>query len=215
MWGRSSSPAPGAVFAAGGDVKTMPARGAQGFEERVEGLRRMHQLPLLLRTMPKVVVAMVNGPAVGAGLGLAMACDLRIAGRSARFGTGFAGVGYSGDFGGSWSLTRLVGTAKAREMYFLGDIIDAETAQSLGLVSRVAEDDALHDETAAVARRIAGGPRIAYGYMKRNLFAAETEPLAAVLEMEAVHQARTAMTEDHLEAGRAFAEKRRPVFKGR
>jgi 2-(1,2-epoxy-1,2-dihydrophenyl)acetyl-CoA isomerase len=168
-----------------------------------------------LRTMPKVVIAMVNGPAVGAGLGLAMACDLRIAGRSARFGTGFAGVGYSGDFGGSWTLTRLVGTAKARELYFLGDIIDAETAHALGLVSRVVEDTALHEETAALARRIADGPRIAYGYMKRNLLAAETEPLATVLEMEAVHQARTAMTEDHLEAARAFAEKRRPVFKGR
>jgi len=94
----------GRGFCAGGDVKTMPARSPQGFEERVEGLRRMHQLPVVLRTMPKVVIAMVNGPAVGAGLGLAMACDLRIAGHSARFGTGFAGVGYSGDFGGSWTL---------------------------------------------------------------------------------------------------------------
>jgi len=205
----------GRGFCAGGDVKTMPERAAQGFEERVEGLRRMHRLPMLLRTMPKVVIAMVNGPAVGAGLCLAMACDLRIAGRSARFGTGFAGVGYSGDFGGSWTLTRLVGTAKTRELYLLGEIIDAETAQSLGLVNRVVDDDALHDEAAALARRIADGPRIAYGYMKRNLFAAETEPLATVLEMEAVHQARTAMTEDHLEASRAFAEKRRPVFKGR
>ena len=205
----------GRGFCAGGDVKTMPERASQGFEERVEGLRRMHRLPMLLRTMPKVVIAMDNGPAVGAGLGLAMACDLRIAGRSARFGTGFAGVGYSGDFGGSWTLTRLVGTAKTRELYLLGEIIDAETAQSLGLVNRVVDDDALHDEAAALARRIADGPRIAYGYMKRNLFAAETEPLATVLEMEAVHQARTAMTEDHLEASRAFAEKRRPVFKGR
>ena len=205
----------GRGFCAGGDVKTMESRAAEGFEERVEGLRRMHQLPLLLRTLPKVVIAMVNGPAVGAGLGLAMACDLRIAGRSARFGTGFAGVGYSGDFGGSWSLTRLVGTAKARELYFLGDVIDASAAASLGLVNRVVEDEALQRETTALARRIADGPRIAYGYMKRNLFAAETEPLAAVLEMEAVHQARTAMTEDHLEASRAFVEKRRPVFGGR
>lgn len=175
----------------------------------------MHQLPLLLRTMPKVVIAMINGPAVGAGLGLAMACDLRIAGNSARFGTGFAGVGYSGDFGGSWTLTRLVGTAKARELYFLGDIVDSATAQSMGLVSRVVEDTALREETAALARRIADGPRIAYGYMKRNLFAAETEPFDAVLEMEALHQARTAMTEDHLEASRAFVEKRPPVFRGR
>ena len=153
--------------------------------------------------------------AVGAGLGLAMACDLQIAGTSARFGTGFAGVGYSGDFGGSWTLTRLVGTAKARELYFLGDVVDSATALSLGLVSRVVADEALRNETAALARRIADGPRIAYGYMKRNLFAAETEPLAAVLELEALHQARTAMTEDHLEASRAFVEKRRPVFKGR
>jgi 2-(1,2-epoxy-1,2-dihydrophenyl)acetyl-CoA isomerase len=205
----------GRGFCAGGDVKTMPARAAQGFDERVESLRRMHRLPLLLRTMPKVVIAMVNGPAVGAGLGLALACDLRIAGRSARFGTGFAGVGYSGDFGGSWSLTRLVGTAKARELYFLGDMLDAATAASLGLVARVVEDDALHAETTALAGRIAEGPRVALGYMKRNLFAAETEPFAAVLEMEAVHQARTAMTEDHREAAAAFAEKRRPVFRGR
>jgi 2-(1,2-epoxy-1,2-dihydrophenyl)acetyl-CoA isomerase len=205
----------GRGFCAGGDVRTMENRASQGFEERVEGLRRMHQLPMLLRTIPKIVIAMVNGPAVGAGLGLAMACDLRIAGRSARFGTGFAGVGYSGDFGGSWSLTRLVGTAKARELYFLGDIIDAAAAAALGLVNRAVDDEALQRETTALARRIADGPRVAYGYMKRNLFAAETEPLAAVLEMEAVHQARTAITEDHLEASRAFVEKRRPVFKGR
>jgi 2-(1,2-epoxy-1,2-dihydrophenyl)acetyl-CoA isomerase len=205
----------GRGFCAGGDVKTMASRANQGFEERVEGLRRMHRLPMLLRTIPKIVIAMVNGPAVGAGLGLAMACDLRIAGRSARFGAGFAGVGYSGDFGGSWSLTRLVGTAKARELYFLGDIVDAAEAASVGLVNRVVEDDALRRETLALARRIADGPRVAYGYMKRNLFAAETEPLATVLEMEAVHQARTATTEDHLEAAKAFVERRRPVFKGR
>jgi 2-(1,2-epoxy-1,2-dihydrophenyl)acetyl-CoA isomerase len=158
---------------------------------------------------------MVNGPAVGAGLGLALSCDLRIASHSARFGTGFAGVGYSGDFGGSWSLTRLIGTAKARELYFLGDIIDSAAAASLGLVNRVVEDEALRRETAALSRRIADGPRIAYCYMKRNLFAAETEPFTTVLEMEAVHRARTAMTEDHLEAANAFVEKRRPVFKGR
>jgi 2-(1,2-epoxy-1,2-dihydrophenyl)acetyl-CoA isomerase len=205
----------GRGFCAGGDVKTMESRASQGFEERLETLHRMHQLPLLLRTIPKVVIAMVNGPAVGAGLGLAMACDLRIAGRSARFGTGFARVGYSGDFGGSWSLTRLVGTAKARELYLLGDMIDAAAAASLGLANRVVEDEALRDETVALARRIADGPRVAYGYMKRNLFAAETEAFGTVLEMEAAHQARTAMTEDHLEATRAFVEKRRPVFKGR
>src|SRR5712675_2987003 len=205
----------GRGFCAGGGVKTMASRVTLGFEERIEGLRRMHQLPLLLRTIPKVVIAMVNGPAVGAGLGLALACDLRIAGRSARFGTGFARVGYSGDYGGSWGLTRLVGTAKARELYFTADIIDAEQASVLGIVNRVVADDELQAETTALARRIADGPRIALGYMKRNLLAAETEPFQTVLDLEAEHQARCAFTEDHKEAVAAFVEKRRPVFTGR
>ena len=120
----------GRGFCAGGDVKTMPERAAQGFEERAEGLRRMHQLPVLLRTMPKVVIAMVNGPAVGAGLGLAMACDLRIAGRSARFGTGFAGVGYSGDFGGSWSLTAGRHRTSARALFSRRDYRCREGARA-------------------------------------------------------------------------------------
>ena len=205
----------GRGWCAGGDVKTMESRGAdQTFEDRVEGLRRAHRLPLLLRTVPKVVIAMINGPVAGAGLGLALACDLRIAGKAARFGTAFARIGYSGDYGGSWGLTRLVGTAKARELYFLADIIDADKAGELGIVNRVVEDAALRDETMALARRIADGPQVALGYMKRNLFAAETEGFQTVLDLEAEHQARCAFTEDHKEAVAAFVEKRRPVFKG-
>ena len=206
----------GRGWCAGGDVKTMESRGeGQSFEDRVEGLRRAHQLPLLLRTMPKIVIAAINGPVAGAGLGLALACDLRIAGRSTRFGTAFARIGYSGDYGGSWGLTRLVGTAKARELYFTADLIDAEEAGRLGIVNRVVADETLLDETMALARRIADGPRIALGYMKRNLLAAETEPFQTVLEMEAEHQARCGFTEDHKEAVAAFVEKRRPAFRGR
>jgi len=205
----------GRAFCAGGDVKTMGQRADHSFEQRVESIRTMHQLPLMMRMLPKVIIGMINGATVGAGLGLALACDLRVAGRSARFGTGFGKIGYSGDFGGSWLLTRLVGTAKARELYLLGDIVDANEAAALGMVNRVVDDAALHTETYALARRVAGGARVAYGYMKRNLHAAETESLAAVLEMEAVHQARTAQTEDHREAVAAFAEKRTPVFRGR
>jgi 2-(1,2-epoxy-1,2-dihydrophenyl)acetyl-CoA isomerase len=190
-------------------------RGDRSFEERIEAFRTSHQIPLLLRTISKVVIAMINGPAIGAGLGLALGCDLRIAARSAKLGSGFAGVGYSGDYGGSWTMTRLVGTAKARELYFLGDMVDGATAERIGLVNRAVEDAALHEETRALARRIADGPRVAYSYMKRNLFAAETEPFAAVLDMEAVHQARTGLTDDHREARTAFVEKRKPVFKGR
>ena len=112
-------------------------------------------------------------------------------------------------------MTRLVGTAKTRELYLLGDMIDAQRAGALGMVNQVVDDAALQAETDALARRIADGPRVAYGYMKRNLHAAETEPLATVLEMEALHQARTAQTEDHREAVAAFNEKRPPVFRGR
>src|SRR5579863_3515846 len=205
----------GRGWCSGGDVKTMQSRGRdQTVEDRVEGLRRAHQLPLLMRNCPKVIIAAINGPVAGAGLGLALACDLRIAGKSARFGTAFARIGYSGDYGGTWSLTRLVGTAKARELYFLADVIDAEEAHRLGMVNRLVEDEALRDETMALARRIADGPRVALGYIKKNLFAAETEPFQTVLDLEAEHQARCAFTEDHKEAVAAFVEKRRPVFKG-
>ncbi len=203
----------GRGFCAGGDVKRMAAT-EQTMEERQEGLRWRHESVRLLRTVGKVVIAAVNGPAAGAGLSLALACDLRIAARTARFRTAFAAVGFSGDFGGSWSLTRLVGTAKAREMYYLNPQIDAEEALRLGLVTRVVDDTALLDETTALARRIADGPRVAFAYMKRNLHAAETEPLGTVLDMEALGQARTGTTDDHREAARAFVEKRPPVFKG-
>jgi 2-(1,2-epoxy-1,2-dihydrophenyl)acetyl-CoA isomerase len=206
----------GRGWCSGGDVKSMESRGRdQSVEDRVEGLRRSHQLPLLMRNCPKVIIAMINGPVAGAGLGLALACDLRVAGKSARFGTAFVRIGYSGDYGGTWSLTRLVGTAKARELYLLGDVIDAETAHSLGIVNKLVDDTALRDETMALARRIADGPQIALGYIKKNLFAAETEPFQTVLDLEAEHQARCAFTEDHKEAVAAFNEKRRPVFKGR
>jgi len=205
----------GRGFCAGGDVKAMVERGDRTFEDRVESFRTSHQVPYLLRTISKVVIAMVNGPVAGAGLGLALACDLRIAGRAARFATGFVGVGYAGDWGGSWTLTRLVGTAKARELYLLGDVVDAATAHALGMVNWLVDDAELRAETTKIARRIADGPRVAYRYMKRNLLAAETEPFASVLDMEAVHQARCGMTEDHAEARTAFVEKRKPVFKGR
>ena len=175
----------------------------------------MHALPQLMRRLPKVIIAGVNGVAVGAGLGLAMACDLRLAARGARFATGFAGIAYSGDFGGSWLLTRLVGPAKARELYLLGDMIGADEAARIGLVTRTVDDTALAEETMALARRFAVGPRLAYAYMKKNLHAAETEPLSVVCDMEAVHQARTGLSDDHREAVAAFAEKRPAVFHGR
>lgn len=205
----------GRAFCAGGDVKGMAARKDRTFEERLEDLRWKQQIPILLRTTPKVVVAAINGTAVGAGLCLVAACDLRVAARSARFGTAFAGVGFSGDLGGSWTLTRLLGTAKARELYLMGEMFGTAEAEAMGLLTRCVDDGTALDAATALAHRFADGPRVAYGYMKRNLYAAETQPLPEVLELEAMHQMRTLTTEDHREAIAAFVEKRKPVFRGR
>ena len=204
------------AFCAGGDVKSMAAGRDQDktYEDKVHDIRIRMQVSELLHEMGKPTIAMVNGVAAGAGLSLALAADMRFAGKSARMTTAFAKVGFSGDFGSHYFLHKLVGTAKARELYFTADIIDAEEAGRLGIVNRVVADDELQAETTALARRIADGPRIAPGYMKRNLLAAETEPFQTVLELEAAHQARCAFTEDHKEAVTAFNEKRRPVFKG-
>ena len=208
----------GRGFCAGGDVKAM-AEGREfaetGLEEKAHGLRSKMEVSRLLHEMPKPAIAMVRGAAAGAGLSIALACDLRMAGESAKFATAFARVGYSGDFGGSWFLTQLVGTAKARELYYTAEIVDAKTAAQLGLVNRVVPDDRLEEETLALARKLAAGPRIALRYMKRNMNAAETASLKEMLDLEAWHHTRTGMTEDHREAARAFVDKREPHFKGR
>ena len=208
----------GRGFCAGGDVKAM-AEGRESIgttlEEKAQGLRSRMEVSRWLHEMPKPTIAMVRGAAAGAGLSLALACDLRVASDSARFATAFARVGYSGDFGGSWFLTQLVGTAKARELYFTADIMDAQQALALGIVNRVVPDVRLEDETMALAARLARGPRIAYRYMKRNFNAAESGTLKDQLDLEAWHHTRCGMTEDHREAAKAFVEKREPVFRGR
>jgi 2-(1,2-epoxy-1,2-dihydrophenyl)acetyl-CoA isomerase len=206
----------GRAFCAGGDVKSM----AEGGEERSAAeatarLRSRMEVSRILHELPKPTIAMVNGAAAGAGLAFALACDLRIAGASARLVTAFVRVGFSGDFGGSYFLTRLAGTAKARELYFTGRPVDADEAFSLGLVNRVVPDDQLPDATMELARSLAQGPQIALALMKRNLNCAESGGLAELLDMEAAHQVQTGRTEDHREAAKAFVEKRAPVFVGR
>jgi 2-(1,2-epoxy-1,2-dihydrophenyl)acetyl-CoA isomerase len=208
----------GRGFCAGGDVKAMAEGtelGGQTMEEKAQALRSRMETSRWLHEMAKPTIAMMRGPAAGAGLSLAMACDMRIASDTARLGTAFARVGYSGDFGGSYYLTQLVGTAKARELYFTADLLDAPQALGLGLVNRVVPDARLEEETMALASRLARGPRVAYRYMKRNMNAAESASLKDMLDLEAWHHTRTGMTEDHREAARAFVEKREPQFKGR
>ncbi len=208
----------GRGFCAGGDVKAMAEGrefGGTTLEEKAQALRSRMEVSRWLHEMPKPTIAMVRGAAAGAGLSLALACDLRVAGDTARFATAFARVGYSGDFGGSWFLTQLVGTGKARELYFTTDIVDAREARELGMVNRVVPDARLEEETLALAARLARGPRIAYRYMKRNFNAAESGTLKDLLDLEAWHHTRCGMTEDHREAAKAFVEKREPVFRGR
>ena len=206
----------GRGFCAGGDVKSMAEGSSQlGVEDAVERLRGRMDVSRLLHESPTPTIAMVNGPAAGAGLAMALACDLRIASESARFITAFAKVGFSGDFGGSYFLSKLVGTGKARELYFTGDPLDARQALALGVVNAVVPDLELLNATMALARRLAGGPNIALGLMKQNFNAAENGTLSELLDLEALHQIQTARTEDHLEAARAFVEKRAPVFNGR
>ena len=208
----------GRGFCAGGDVKAMAeGREMDGatLEDRAQGLRARMEVSRWLHEMPKPTIAMVRGAAAGAGLSLALACDMRIAGDSARFATAFARVGYSGDFGGSFYLTQLVGTAKARELYYTADIVDAPQALALGLVNRVVPDARLEEETLALAARLARGPRVAYRYMKRNMNAAESGTLSQLLDLEAWHHTRCGETEDHREATKAFVDKREPTFRGR
>ena len=208
----------GRAFCAGGDVKAM-AEGAEvaggSLEERAQQLRARMEVSRWLHEMPKPTIAMVRGAAAGAGLSLALACDLRVASDTAKFTTAFARVGYSGDFGGSYFLTRLVGTARARELYFTGELLDAARALAIGLVNRVVPDAELETETLGLAGRLARGPRIAHRYIKRNMNAAESGSLAELLDLEAWHHTRTGLTEDHREAARAFVEKREPLFHGR
>ncbi|WP_119419553.1 enoyl-CoA hydratase [Desertibaculum subflavum] len=208
----------GRGFCAGGDVKAMNERNAgepETFESRMHNLRAGMEASRWLHEMPKPTIAMINGAAAGAGLSMALACDLRTCAASARLTTAFAKVGYSGDYGGTYFLSKLVGTAKARELYYLADVIGAEDAGRLGIVNRVIADDKLKAETMELAKRLANGPRVALGYMKKTFNAAESHGLAECFDMEAMFQSRTGQTEDHKEAARAFVEKRAPVFKGR
>ena len=208
----------GRGFCAGGDVKAMAAGNemqAVGLEAKAQALRERMEVSRLLHELPKPTIAMINGPAAGAGLSMALACDLRTMGAGVRISTAFANVGYSGDFGGSYFLSKLIGTGRARELYFLADRTDAATCLSLGIANRVVADGALRDETYALARRLANGPRVALRYMKRNFNAAENGTLPECLNLEAWHHTRTGETEDHKEAAKAFVDKRTPVFKGR
>jgi 2-(1,2-epoxy-1,2-dihydrophenyl)acetyl-CoA isomerase len=211
----------GGAFCAGGDVKGMAERGegggrTVGFDEAIHRQRLQQRATSgKLWEMPKPTIAALPGPAAGAGLSLALACDLRYASAPAVITSAFAKVGFAGDYGGIWFLSRLVGTAKARELYFFSDKLDSQEALRLGLVNDVFADDDFESEVRSRARRLADGPRIAYRYMKENFNRSMNGELMECMDMEAAHHQRTGQTEDHREAARAFTEKRVPTFHNR
>lgn len=211
----------GPAFCAGGDVKGMGGRtkrteGPRTPEEAVLDLaQRQQTLTGALYALPQPTIAALPGPAAGAGLAIALACDLRLMADTAFVTTGYTRVALSGDYGTSFFLTQLVGSAKARELFFTGERIDAVTCERLGIANKVVAADALERETMDLARRLAAGPTVAYRYMKQNLDRALRTDLDTCLAAEAEGVVATAQTEDHQEAVRAFIEKRAPRFRGR
>ena len=211
----------GKGFCAGGDVKGMAASGdgtvGSNTIDAAIHRQRVNQRATAgkLFKMPKPTIAALPGAAAGAGFSLALACDLRIMSTSAILTTAFAKVGFSGDYGGTYFLTQLVGSAKARELYYLSDRVSAEEALRLGLANWICAPEELAAKTREVARRLATGPTVAYRYMKENLNRAMAGDVDDCLDLEATHHVHCGQTEDHREAAKAFVEKREPVFKGR
>lgn len=210
----------GGAFCAGGDVKAMAGEGGDGPAlgyDAVVHRQRLNQRATSgrLYEMPKPTIAALGGAVAGGGMSLALACDLRYAADTAFLTTAFAKVGFAGDYGGTWFLSRLVGSAKARELYYFSDRIPAAEAERLGIVNAVFPAEQLEAEVLARARQLAAGPRVAYRYMKENLNRAVHGELGECLDMEAAHHIHTGRTHDHQEAARAFVEKRTPRFQGR
>jgi 2-(1,2-epoxy-1,2-dihydrophenyl)acetyl-CoA isomerase len=210
----------GNAFSAGGDVKGFArnvagAPAAMSFDTKVTDLRARMEVARWLHEMPKPTLAVIPGAAAGAGLSVALACDLRIAADDAKLTTAFSRIGLSGDFGGSYFLNHLVGASKAREMYFSGQVISGADALRIGLVNRAVPSAQLADAARAWAAELAALPTVAVGYMKRNLNTGLRGSLSDVLDAEAQHMIRTFETEDHKGAAVAFVEKRAPKFNGR
>jgi 2-(1,2-epoxy-1,2-dihydrophenyl)acetyl-CoA isomerase len=211
----------GPGFCAGGDVKGMAERNASGgramsLDEAIHSQRvNQRETAGRLFKMPKPTLAALPGAAAGAGLSLALACDLRIMARTAFMTTAFARVGLAGDYGGTYFLTQLVGSAKARELYFLSERVSAEEALRLGLANWVVEPEDLAAKTREIAARLAAGPAVCFRYMKENLNRAMAGEVGECLDLEATHHVHSASTADHREAASAFVEKREPVFQGR
>ena len=210
----------GKAFCAGGDVKGMAASSGSAatrtIDEAIHQQRHsQRETAGRLFKMPKPTLAVLPGAAAGAGLSLAMSCDLRLMSGSAFMTTAFAKVGFAGDYGGTYFMTQLIGAAKARELYMLSERVSAEEALRLGLANWVCAPEQLAERTGEIAQRLARGPAVAYRYMKENLNRAMGGEVDECLDLEATHHIHCAQTDDHKDAARAFVDKREPVFNGR
>ena len=213
----------GSAFCSGGDVKAMGrptnqsgAEASPSAEQLFQEMRaRHHEIAGALHRLRKPSIAALPGAAAGAGMAIALACDLRVAAKSAFLSTAYARIGLPGDYGIAWLLTRIVGPARARELMLTAERVDAEKAERIGLVNRVVADDALEAEAFALARQLAHGPQVAFAYIKDNLDEALSIDHATAIDREADRLLKARTTEDHREAVRAFAEKRDPNFNNR
>ena len=206
----------GEAFSAGGDVKDMATReDKSSLQNKTSSLRRIMGVSELLYSLPIPSIAIINGPAAGAAFAISLACDLRIATENAKFVTAFAKIGFSGDFVGSYFLTKIVGTAKARELYYFSDIIDADTAFQLNLVNFYKKDEEMDEFTDFIKDKFRNLPPIAIKYMKQNLNNAESQDLDSLLNDEATFMMICSETEDHKNAVKAFVNKEKAKFVGK
>ena len=204
----------GADFCPGADVKHYGGPDAAPASQAWSGVKTF-DVAVLLHEMPAVTIAAISGACAGAGFGWACACDLRVASQTARFNTAFLDVGVAGDMGGPWTLPRIVGAAKARELYFLPGKFDAAEALRIGLVSRVSAPDAFEADLAALTDRLARAAPLALTAMKSNFLAAEAMGFSDYIRLESEKHLRLFQSQDTTEAFKAFVEKRPPVFQGR
>lgn len=205
------------AFCAGGNLQGGGARTGMRVKTVSGGIRTLRHMVMssqLLRNMPKITIAAVNGAAAGAGLSWALACDIRLAADNAIFRAGFLTAGLAGDYGGTWTLPRIVGPAKAREMYMLNKKVRAKEALRIGLCSAVYPKETFREEVHKVAVQLASAPQLALRRIKAGLNDADRMSFSEALDNECERHVRSGFHPDAKEAGQSFLQKRKPKFKG-